>query len=428
MRTFLTTAVLATLAIAIGMIAGPGQALAATSPRFAETKPHTAPTPFLYRPYYGSAPLLARAASLFDHDQPWYTQDHTFVRYDGQVFAGTAVTNCQAYVSCYDGHNGYDLNMVFEPVLAAGAGTVIRAGWYNAANHSDGFGLWVAIDHGNGYYTAYGHLSAIDVVVGQVVTPQMQIGTSGSSGSATGPHLHFSVFTAEHWQPTDPFGWRGTSPDPNTVPDDYLWVSNPVSPSQSPNLGSTGALAYHGALVTDDRASNFTTTGTWQSASGPNMISTSMRWTNTVAGAATATATWQPRLTVTGYYAVGVYITPVNATSQWAPYTVTSQLPPGVKGSGTTMTSTIYVDQAHIGIFQGPYGQVDTGPRWVSLGTYYFAAGTVAKISLSNATGEVGQQLGADAIEFVPVPAWNQAPGNATPVAPTTVPGQHRNP
>lgn len=384
----------------------------------------TAPAPFLYRPYYGTETMLSRSVSLFDHDQPWYASDGIFVRYDGQQFKSGSAMNCQPYVSCYDGHNGYDLNMVYEPVLAAGSGTVIRAGWYNPANHSDGFGLWVAIDHGNGYYTAYGHLSAIDVVVGQPVAAQWQIGTSGSSGSATGPHLHFSVFMANKWQPTDPFGWQSSAgTDPNVVPDFYLWVNAPGAPTQAPNLGATGSAAYQGAIVVNDTASAFSATGAWQSATGPGTVSQAMHWASTTAGNPTATATWQPKLGA-GYYEIGVYIDAFNASTQWAPYTVTS-----LDAQGKTQVTTVRVDQAHVGIFQNPFGAtVDTGPRWVSLGTYYFPAGTVGKVTLTNGTGEVGQQVGVDAVEFVPVPQWTTAGAKATPTPTNLVPGQHHKP
>ena len=105
--------------------------------------------------------------------------------------------------------------------------TVIRSGWYNSLNHKDAFGLWVAVDHGNGYVTAYGHLSAVSVARGSRVGIQQRIGTSGSTGASTGPHMHFGTYYLPNWQATDPFGWRGNYADPNVVMDRYLWVSSP---------------------------------------------------------------------------------------------------------------------------------------------------------------------------------------------------------
>jgi hypothetical protein len=394
----------------------------------AATKPHAAPAPFLYRPFYGTATVLSRSVSLFDHDHPDYTNDGIFVRYDGQSFQTGGATGCQPYVTCYDGHNGYDLNMYFEPVLAAGAGTVIRAGWFNPANHLDGGGLWVAIDHGNGYVTMYCHLSAVLVQVGQVVQPQWQIGTSGSTGSATGPHLHFTAFQMPNWVPMDPFGWRGTTPDPNAAPDYYLWVGAPQAPTQAPCLACGSNAIAAGATVVTDASAGFHTTGTWQTATVAGMIGQTMRWTYTTSGSATATATWQPTLPTKGTYEIGVYIDPANTGSQWAGYTITSVNP----ATGQTMTRTTWIDQQHIGTFQNAYGTISTGPQWVSLGTYTFNAGSnpSGQVSVSNATGETGVQLGADAVEFVPAqgsstttppPAPTQpvAPPTATPAPPT---------
>ena len=67
-----------------------------------------------------------------------------------------------------------------------------------------------------------------------------------------------------------------------------------------------------------------------------------------------------------------------------------------------SVSHTIYVDESHIGNFQGPFGTVNTGPQWISIGTYHFKAGTSGSVVMSNATGETGQEIAADAVEFVP--------------------------
>jgi murein DD-endopeptidase MepM/ murein hydrolase activator NlpD len=73
-------------------------------------------------------------------------------------------------------------------VAAAGA-TVVFAGW---KNNGGGYQVWLA--HGGNLYTAYYHMSAIVVGNGQGVGRGQQVGRIGSSGWATGPHLHFEVW------------------------------------------------------------------------------------------------------------------------------------------------------------------------------------------------------------------------------------------
>ena len=72
-------------------------------------------------------------------------------------------------------------------MTAAAGGTVIMAQWYG------GYGNYMLIDHGGGYSTGYGHLSAIYVSNGQTVQRGQAIGAVGSTGASTGPHLHFEM-------------------------------------------------------------------------------------------------------------------------------------------------------------------------------------------------------------------------------------------
>ncbi len=87
-------------------------------------------------------------------------------------------------------HNGIDVGAAYgATVIAADGGVVTLAGVYG------GYGNCVMIDHGNGYVTLYGHLSSISVSEGQGVSSGATIGYVGSTGIATGPHLHFEVFS-----------------------------------------------------------------------------------------------------------------------------------------------------------------------------------------------------------------------------------------
>ena len=84
-------------------------------------------------------------------------------------------------------HPGIDIaNIEGTPELAADAGTVVFAGWGS-------YGLYVEIDHGNGFHTIYGHMSDLGVQSGERVQPGQRIGLMGSTGNSTGPHPHFEI-------------------------------------------------------------------------------------------------------------------------------------------------------------------------------------------------------------------------------------------
>ncbi|QBD79237.1 hypothetical protein EPA93_25940 [Ktedonosporobacter rubrisoli] len=358
------------------------------------------PAPFLHRPYYGKQSISQRTVSYVDHDKPWYENDGLFVRYDGKQWKDNSIYNCDGGVNCYDGHNGYDLNLWFEPVLSAAPGTVIRAGWYNPLNHNDALGLWVAIDHGNGFATAYGHLSQITVAVGDQVGTQWQIGTSGTTGSSTGPHLHMSTYYLPNWQATDPFGWTGQYADPNVVPDNYLWAADPGSSTSVPNLSGNGSAIYPGAILVDDGDDGWSSDGDWNRETAQSDIKGAMHWTATSSDDPSASATWQPNLPASGYYEIGFFVDDNHASSSWVPCTIYSTDP---HHQNTELKHTVYLDESHIGTFSSPYGTVNTGAQWVSLGTYYLKKGHHGRVMVSNATGEDGEELGVDAVEFVPL-------------------------
>jgi murein DD-endopeptidase MepM/ murein hydrolase activator NlpD len=85
-------------------------------------------------------------------------------------------------------HTGLDFrSSIGDPVRATASGVVEAAGW------SGGYGKMVEIDHGNGFSTRYGHLSEIEVKVGQKIAIGQIVGRVGSTGRSTGPHLHYET-------------------------------------------------------------------------------------------------------------------------------------------------------------------------------------------------------------------------------------------
>ncbi|MBI5930722.1 MAG: peptidoglycan DD-metalloendopeptidase family protein [Chloroflexi bacterium] len=95
-------------------------------------------------------------------------------------------------------HTGVDLAApVGTPIMAAGAGTVIFAGW-----NKYGYGNVVVIAHGSSY-SLYAHMDHVDVRCGQSVSQGQTIGAIGLSGRTTGPHLHFEIRDS-NFQAMDP--------------------------------------------------------------------------------------------------------------------------------------------------------------------------------------------------------------------------------
>jgi len=93
-------------------------------------------------------------------------------------------------------HTGVDwANKIGTPILAAGNGTIIKAGW------ESGYGRRIEIQHANGYVTSYNHQSrfANGIVPGARVKQGQVIGYLGNTGLSTGPHLHYEVIVNGHF-------------------------------------------------------------------------------------------------------------------------------------------------------------------------------------------------------------------------------------
>ncbi|NNG15015.1 MAG: M23 family metallopeptidase [Gemmatimonadales bacterium] len=123
----------------------------------------------------GVAPLFEAGASSPSHwplDEPGYVTR-------GQVGADTRD----------EAHPGIDVAVpIGSPVRATGGGTVLEAG-----SDPETYGLFVLLEHPNGYQSMYGHLSRLTVVAGGFVSAGEVIGLSGNSGRSSAPHLHFEI-------------------------------------------------------------------------------------------------------------------------------------------------------------------------------------------------------------------------------------------
>jgi len=146
-------------------------------------RPPLYPVPWALTPYDHFYLLRPIAADQVNWPEPDY-------RYGGTYAESDTV------------HSGIDIDAPRgTPILAAGAGQVIWAGYgllRSDKDVNDPYGLAVAILHDFGYNgvrlsTVYGHMDRIDVTVGQHVEAGQQLGVIGLTGATTGPHLHFEV-------------------------------------------------------------------------------------------------------------------------------------------------------------------------------------------------------------------------------------------
>ena len=109
-------------------------------------------------------------------------------------------------------HLGYDLSVTKHyPVEAGNSGTVAFAGALGI------YGNTVILDHGLGLFTLYGHLSSIDVRVGDPIKQRQIIGKTGETGLAAGDHLHYGVYL--HGVAVLPLEWW-----------DQKWINDNIEP------------------------------------------------------------------------------------------------------------------------------------------------------------------------------------------------------
>jgi murein DD-endopeptidase MepM/ murein hydrolase activator NlpD len=180
-------------------------------------------------------------------------------RYGG-VYFGPGIVHTGEDIDANDG----------APILAAGPGTVVSAGWglYSGAvdNHNDPYGQAVVIKHDFGYkgqqlYTIYAHMSQVIALIGQHVETGDVVGLVGATGATTGPHLHFEVrmgsntffktYNPELWT-APPQGW-GVLVGRITDEDNELLNYYPVEVRPSPSgVPLRKALTYAVGAVNSD--------------------------------------------------------------------------------------------------------------------------------------------------------------------------------
>jgi murein DD-endopeptidase MepM/ murein hydrolase activator NlpD len=150
-----------------------------------------------------SAEINARLAQLHARAERWRRLQAVLPRLplasplDQYKLTSTFGGRRDPFTGGWSAHNGLDFqNAVGTPVHTTAPGKVVFAGWRG------GYGWLVEIDHGHGIRTRYAHMQQLTVEEGQTVKLRQKIGTLGSSGRSSGPHLHYEVVV--DGKPVDP--------------------------------------------------------------------------------------------------------------------------------------------------------------------------------------------------------------------------------
>jgi murein DD-endopeptidase MepM/ murein hydrolase activator NlpD len=158
------------------------------------TDPNLVVGQVLLMPGAKGAPIPTPKPTPKPTPRPRATTVRAPAQYSGGRFAWPVAGG---YISQYYRYGHYAIDIAADygtRVRAAAGGKVIFAGW---KSNGGGYQVWIA--HGSNLYTTYNHMSAITVGNGQSVSRGQQVGRIGTSGYATGPHLHFEVWRGQVW-------------------------------------------------------------------------------------------------------------------------------------------------------------------------------------------------------------------------------------
>jgi len=179
------------------------------------------------------------------------------------------------------------------PVLASAAGTATRL------SQPDGAGNYIVIDHGGGWKTYYFHLSAFSVASGAQVAQGQQVGTTGSTGNSSGPHIHYEQLLNGVGQN---IRINGTAlPYPSSYNQSYLTSDN--------GCGGGGGVPYttwgSGVRV---RADAFLTSPVVTTLAGPTSVFVMCQKQGDTVNAEGYTNNWWSKLRDQGGFISNIYI------------------------------------------------------------------------------------------------------------------------
>jgi hypothetical protein len=247
------------------------------------------------------------------------------------------------------------------------------------------YGYVIVINHENDYRTFYAHLSedsftttfSSRVSVGDRVESGQVIALSGNTAGiteTTSPHLHFEAQYKDSKLPTDPFGWRGNTPDP------LISYTNRASTCLWANEWCNETIVEDGDVPISNtrRFEQYGNSSDWKWLSSGN--SWTMKYV--MSGDGTNYARWIARPVLPGQYQIWAYIPGSNATTEHARYKI----------------------RADNGFFWATVDQ--TAKRgWITLtadtGETQFTFGCNPNhVELGNNTGEEGTTIGFDTMKF----------------------------